>query len=102
MNIKLNYLYHDWANYKNYNELVFSNPENIDLEHAENIILQKLLDDTWFYAGSWGLKDMHFEKWDDEFDHAFHEFESIEYTGEPPTEEQTFKKFLEKIPDFKP
>ncbi len=97
-NIQFNYMYRDGANYKNHGEAIFPNPENIDLQEAEKIIRAKLIDEEWFYVNEWGLKDLHFEKWDNEIDHTWHEFEGLEPTNELPTDARTLKRFLESIP----
>ena len=82
MNIKFCYQYRDAANYKQYNEVIFSNPNKRSLEEINNLIRKSLIDDCWFYAESWSLPDMHFVnyKWDNELDHAWHEYNGIVYT----------------------
>jgi len=96
-NIKLNYLYCDYANYKNYYEAVFANPENLSLQQINEDIVPNLLDGIWFYAGRWGLKDLHFEKYDDENDHPYHELINVEFTDEVVTEAISIKQFIKKI-----
>jgi hypothetical protein len=81
-NIKFNYLYRDGGNYKKFNSIVFDNPQNIELSKLENQIHSKLIFQHWFYADQWQLPDLHFDTWDNELDHTFHEFESVEYTDE--------------------
>ena len=81
-NIKLSYRYRDGANFKNHSFIIFNNPTNITLADLENIIHQKLIDNTWFYADKWNLPDLHFGTWDNEIDHTWHEFEDIEFTDE--------------------
>jgi len=93
-NIKFNYLYRDGANYKNFNSVIFDNPSNISLDILLKIIKSKLIDETWFYVDQWNLPDLHFTKWNNEFDHTWHEFESIEYTNEAPNSEMMLKEFI--------
>jgi hypothetical protein len=81
-NIKFSYRYRDGANYKNHSFIILNNPTNIALAEAENIIHQKLIDGTWFYADMWNLPDLHFGTWDNEIDHTWHEFEDVEFTAE--------------------
>lgn len=50
MNIKLSYLYRDASNYKQFNEIVFPNPNQISLEDILTIIKCKLIEGTWFIA----------------------------------------------------
>ncbi|WP_413670619.1 hypothetical protein ACEN9X_12165 [Mucilaginibacter sp. Mucisp86] len=81
-NIKFNYLYRDGANYKNLKSIIFNNPENITLSTVQNLIQAKLMGGEYFYANDWQVPDLHFSTWDNELDHTFHEFESVEYTDE--------------------
>ena len=94
-NIKFSYRYRDGANYKNHSFITLNNPTNIALADLENIIHQKLIDGTWFYADKWNLPDLHFGTWDDEIDHTWHEFEDIEFTDE--TGEVELSHFLSAI-----
>ncbi|MEO7211667.1 hypothetical protein [Mucilaginibacter sp.] len=82
-NIKFNYLYRDAGNYKNYGSVVFANPDNISLLDLEIFIRANLIEEQWFYNHLWHVPDLHFGTWDNELDHTYHEFESIEYTDEP-------------------
>jgi len=84
LNIKLSYLYRDAANYKNFGYVIFKEDHSISIHQLDILIESKLIDGMWFYAGQWQLPDLHFNSWNDEIDHTFHEFESVEYTTEPP------------------
>ncbi len=81
-NIKFSYLYRDAGNYKNYGQVIFANPNNLSLEQVTELIKSKLIDGQWFYAKEWGMPDLHFDRWDEELDHGFHEFEGVEFTEE--------------------
>ena len=96
-NIKLNYLYRDGANYKNFSSVIFDNPDNINIDVLLKIIKPKLIDETWFYVHQWNLPDLHFAKWNNEFDHTWHEFESIEYTSEAPNTEIKLTEFINLV-----
>lgn len=96
-NIKFSYLYRDGGNYKNYNSITFDNPDNIELSELENLILSKLIDGTWFYVNEWHLPDLHFNTWDSEIDHLWHEFESVEYSDEALTMPFNLKEFIVTI-----
>lgn len=82
MNVKFYYLYRDGANYKQNHFEVFSNIEGLTLEEIENAIRSVLIDDGWFYADKWKLKDLHLYKWDDSIDHEWHEYDFVETTEE--------------------
>jgi hypothetical protein len=92
--IKLNYLYRDGANYKNLKSIIFNNSENITLSTVQNLIQSKLIGGEYFYANHWQLPDLHFGTWDDELDHSFHEFESVEYTEEEANGEIDLSSFI--------
>lgn len=92
-NIKFNYLYRDGGNYKNYSSVIFANPDNIDLAELEALIKSKLIYGEWFYVNEWKLPDLHFGVWDNEIDHTFHEFESVEYTDEAANVEISLADF---------
>lgn len=84
-NIKFNYLYRDAGNYKSFGAVILANPNNFTLQQAEELIRPKLIDGTWFYASQWQVPDLHIHNWDNDLDHTFHEFDSLEYTSEQPT-----------------
>jgi len=92
-NIQFNYLYRDGGNYKKSGFAIFANPDNIALLELEALIRSKLIDHEWFYVDQWKLPDLHFDTWDNELDHTFHEFESIEYTEEAITSKITLAEF---------
>jgi hypothetical protein len=81
-NIKFSYLYRDAANYKNYGEVIFANPDEISIDELDRLIKLKLVDGQWFYAKKWKIPDLHFEKWNEDLDHGFHEFESLSLTNQ--------------------
>jgi hypothetical protein len=96
-NIKFFYLYRDSGNYKKFNSVIFSNPHNIPLQEIEKLIRSKLIDGLWFYADKWQITDLHFDTWDNEIDHAFHEFEEIIYTDEAANAIYAVCEFMELI-----
>lgn len=83
MNIKLNYLYRDGANYKQYHYEVYTNLQGLSLEEIERRLREQLIDGEWFYNHNWDLKDLHYHAWDNEIDHTWHEFDCIVLTYEP-------------------
>jgi hypothetical protein len=97
-NIQLNYLYRCGGNYKNYGEVIFSNPEYLTIEEVEAAIQAALqFEEPWFYPNQWGLPDLHFPKWDPELDHTFHEYEGVEYTHLPATDVRSIRQFIAAI-----
>ena len=104
MNMKFKYLYRDGSNYKQFNEVVFANLNNLTLKEIEEVIKENLIDSQWFVARDWGLTDLHFKEyaWDSEIDHSWHEFESIEETLELVTTENDIVGFLVQVNKTKP
>jgi hypothetical protein len=96
MNLKFAYLYRDGANYKNFNEVIFSNPNSRSVKDVESLIKMALIDEAWFVAKDWNLPDIHFKEypWDPETDHEWHEFEFIQETLERVTENISIEDFL--------
>ena len=98
MNINFSYMYRDYGNYKNHNNIIFSNPTTIPIKEIEKCIMEHLIDGEWFYAKAWNLRDLHFEDYDIELDHPVHEFISIEETdAECNTSNVTIGEFILKI-----
>jgi len=96
--LRLNYLYRDYANYKQFGHAIFSNPNHLKIEEVEAILLNHLMDETWFLHYQWNLPDLHFKKTDWENDHRYHEYDNLEYveiTTERPL--STVEAFLELV-----
>jgi len=84
-NIKFNYLYRDAGNYKLFGSLVFSNHDSLSLEYIELTIRENLIEGDYFVPEKWYVPRLSFENYSPEFDHDYHEFESIELTDEIPS-----------------
>ena len=83
-NIKLNYFYRDYSNYKQYGFVVFANPNTLSRQLIEQIISQNLIDGEFFNAEAWGLPSLFFEE-STSNDHEWHEFVSLEETTDELT-----------------
>ena len=101
-NIQFNYLYRDAANYKNYGFLVFNNLEKLDLKPLEILIKSKLIDSQFFVANDWQVTHLHFENWDEQTDHTWHEFESVEFTSKPSNTLLKLAEFVSLIENTNP
>ena len=66
---------------------------------TETTISKNLIEQKWFVAKDWNLRDLHFKeyKWDEEIDHNWHEFANVEETDEKGTTEKTVEGFLKRI-----
>jgi len=82
-NIKFNYLYRDNCNYKKYGFVILANPNNLELQEFEKLIQTKLIDNQWFYANEWGVRELFFDWVDFRIDPTWHEFENVESSDEP-------------------
>lgn len=96
-NIKFSYLYRDGSNYKRFNSVIFSNPDNIDLQGFTELVKSNLIYDTWFYADEWKLREVFTKYIDFRVDPTGHEFESIEYTDEAATAKFSLADFMKII-----
>jgi hypothetical protein len=101
-NIKFNYLYRDGGNYKVYGSHVFENPENVAVIDIEEAIKRSLIDGEFFNPKEWDLVPLKFDDWNQELDHLWNEFESIELTAEESTANKSIKRFLERIKFLEP
>ena len=81
--------------------MIFDNPQQIKLDYLLSLIKSKLIDETWFYVDQWQLPDLHFGTWDNEIDHTWHEFESLEYTNEPTNTALDLTDFIRAIERIK-
>lgn len=50
LNIKINYLYRDASNYKQFGFVVFTNSSDLDLTYIEKILRGRLIDGEYFSA----------------------------------------------------
>lgn len=88
MNIRFSYLYRDAGNFKNFGEIVFSNPHNLPLEELSTKLKLALLDEMFFDAFAVGVPELFFDDYDEELDHDWHEFECLTEVDSPPTDQQ--------------
>lgn len=86
MNIKFEYLYRDSGNYKNWGEVIFSNPESISVDFLTENVQSILIDKIYFFAQEALVPDLHFKNYDMALDHGWHEFNSFSETDEAPTD----------------
>ncbi|MCZ4693374.1 HpaII family restriction endonuclease [Ancylomarina euxinus] len=59
-NIKFEYLFRDENNYKEYGEVIFSNPKHLSLEIIKKNITDNLIEGSWFYPDSWRIPKFSF------------------------------------------
>ena len=79
-NIRFVYLYRDGSNYKSWGEVVFKNPDNLNVGEIEAKLLSVFLPDKLFIAGQVVVQEK-FLFLDGKFtkcDHCYHEFDCVE------------------------
>ena|ERR1700692_1325623 len=100
-NVKLIYLYRDAGNYKKWAEVVFSNPERLELEALNNTLRDAFLPDGLFIAHQIRLPEAFLFTEGDATsdDHCFHEFAVTEMTMEAPTDShsRSISQFIAEV-----
>lgn len=81
MNIKIFYLYRDASNYKNFNEIIFSNSDLIDLKYIAINLRKYFIDSQYFEAKAIFIPELYFENMNHD-DHGWHEYIKSEITNE--------------------
>ncbi|MCI5113306.1 MAG: hypothetical protein D3913_12090 [Candidatus Electrothrix sp. LOE1_4_5] len=80
MNIRFEYLYRDAGNNKIYNDIVVANKKGTETEVLKRRIRNVLISGEFFIAKKSSLPKLQFPKYDEEFDHDWYEFSSLEDT----------------------
>lgn len=84
MNIRFEYLYRDAGNFKNWGEVVFANPNNLQ-PNALNLLAERLLiERLYFVAEKAGVPTLYFESYFPNLDHVWHEFNGFSVTKAEP------------------
>ena len=100
-NIKLIYLYRDAGNYKQWAEVVFSNPDMLALEAVTKTLTDAFLPDGLFIAHQVRLPEAFLFNEGDATsdDHCFHEFAIAEITLEVPNDShsRTISQFIAEV-----
>ena len=101
MNVRFEYLYRDAGNFKNWGEIVFSNPKNIDIELIKSMAEKVLIDKNYFVASKANIPDIHFKEYNEQLDHDWHELHTFQSTEELPNDPQqrTIEELIESLRD---
>ncbi|MCH8313390.1 MAG: hypothetical protein IID17_10435 [Nitrospinae bacterium] len=99
MNIRFEYLYRDYGNFKNWGEIVFSNPNDIAVDVVEAMTEKVLIDQTNFVATKANVPDLHFAEYNEQLDHGWHEFYKCQTTDEAPNDQhnRNIEEFIESL-----
>lgn len=99
--IRFNYLYRDGANFNNWGDVIFANPEELPLKLIESKLLNAFLPDKQFVASQIQIPDVFifFKEKPTAYDHCLHEFDSIEVCDEDPTDtfSRSINEFLQAV-----
>lgn len=97
-NIKFTYLYRDAGNYKQWAEIVFSNPDGLPLAEVDHSLRKAFFENDLFIAGQIRLPEIFpFTRGSaTSDDHCFHEFNGVELTEENPDDKnlRTIKQLI--------
>lgn len=101
MNIKFNYLYRDAGNYKNFNSIVFSNPNCHKPEEIKPDIRNNFIDNIYFEAKIIFIPELFFEDQNAD-DHEWHELIEIENTTDKMNDlhNRTIDTFIQDIKSY--
>lgn len=99
MNIAIEYLYRDAGNFKQWNEVIFTNPTNLDANEVERRIRSRLIDRMFFVASAVRIEELFAHKFDPELDHDWHELDSVNPTNEIVNDifERSIEEFMSEL-----
>lgn len=99
MNIRFEYLYRDAGNFKNWGEVVFSNPHAVPADVVASMAEKVLIDRTFFVATKAGVPDLHFVEYSEELDHGWHEVHAFLPTDKPSNDARArnIEEFVEAL-----
>lgn len=83
MNVSIEYLYRDAGNNKIWGRVVFLNRTDSDVSALRAQIKDGLIEGEFFIAEDVCLPPLHFDRYDEELDHGWHEFFSAEKVAAP-------------------
>ncbi len=96
-NIRLYYLHRDQGNWKDYLDVVLSNPENLPLEVIEREVRKCLIDGDYMYAGLTGIPESVYSERGN-----WHEFDRLEPAAEDENVRMSVDQFLGRLEKAKP
>ncbi len=99
MNIRFKYLYRDAGNFKNWGEVVFSNPHDVPADVITSMADRVLIDRTYFVAAKADIPDLHFAEYNKDLDHDWHEVNAFQPTDDPPNDvkDRKIEEFVESL-----
>ncbi|MCO5184171.1 MAG: hypothetical protein M9928_08000 [Anaerolineae bacterium] len=99
--MKFNYLYRDAGNYKSWGELIFSNPDELNLEEVDRLLRLAFDQEIIFIAHQIDVPELFLYAKDDlnDDDHCFHEYDSVELAevADSRLDSRSIKQFLQQV-----
>jgi len=87
LNIRMQYLYRDAGNYKQWGEVIFKNQQATAPSELEKQVRSVLIDQEYFEAEKLNIPTLYFdEPISSDLDHEWHEFYSLEACVDEPTD----------------
>jgi len=99
MNIRFKYLYRDAGNFKNWNEVIFTNKKSHSINWLEQQARNILIDSEFFVADKAGIPNLFFEEYLTSLDHDWHEFNLFETVSEKVNDslERDIEDFMQAL-----
>lgn len=99
LNVTFAYVYRDAGNNKIYHDVIFNNPEALDIQEITPMLENALIQGEYFLPHLVNLPRLQFETENEELDHEWHEFISLEMTSERVTdsEQRTLAQLLTEL-----
>lgn len=99
--VKFVYLYRDGSNFKKWGEVVFANPDGLEVEKIRKTFNAALYPDRLFIADQISIPEvfLYAPGHIDADDHCFHEFAEIEESPDSPNDKlkRTIRNFAEEV-----
>ena len=104
MNVCFEYLYRDAGNYKNWGDVIFSNPKDLAIAGIMAEVQGALFEGCYFLAKQTRVPDLHFDKYDPDLDHGWHEAYSFTSTSRQATDPdgRTIEEFIDCLKSNRP
>lgn len=96
--VKFVYSYCDAGNFRNWSEVIFSNPTGIPLEAIEDTIRKAFVNQEFFIASQVGIPELFFGEVTVD-DVSFHLLEALEYTDNDVSDSnpRTVEEFMKEV-----
>ncbi len=97
MNILFDYLYRDAGNNKLYGSVIFRGLSNLPIHIMLNEVETYLYQRIYFIPELLGVPRLKFEKYNEDLDHIWHEFDSISKTTRPLMDNRDFSEIINSL-----